>query len=164
MIEHWAKTRVLVIDEISFMSISDLKRLDIRLQKLLENRSLYGGMSIVFAGDFSQLEPIAASALPLYCSSFETRRLWHDAINCFLELKGKHRFKDDTEWGEILLRFREGRPTHQDIIEVNKRVVGRRTKIPKNIKYGTRMNKVRDRLGPAPGCPTFLRGITSGPN
>ena len=55
-----------------------------------------------------------------------------------------HRFKDDLEWGYILRRLREGNPTKADLQEINSYVVTKNTKLPNDLKYGARFNKVRD--------------------
>ena len=151
-IKQWkGQTKILIIDEISFMSIDDLAKLDTRLVKLMgnANESLYGGCNIIFCGDFSQLEPISNKEKPLYVESFQSRRLWHDAINCFISLEGNWRFKDDKEWGEILTCMHDGNPTENDLHEINKRVVTPSTKLPSNLKYGTYRNKVRDTINTA---------------
>jgi len=87
--EAWARTRLLIVDEVSFMSCKKLVRLNQNLRFLKENfTSLYGGINIVFCGDFRQLEPIGTKDLPLYMAQGEAEQLWQEAINCFLELKG----------------------------------------------------------------------------
>ena len=68
----------------------------------------YGGLSIIFSGDLRQLEPVGKGKNPVYqddCPEFK------DWINSYIELNGKHRFKDDAEWGELLFRFRDGNVT-----------------------------------------------------
>ena len=56
-IKEWEDVRILVIDEISFMKDFELKRLDMRLRELRRDRAKpFGGLSIIFAGDFRQLE------------------------------------------------------------------------------------------------------------
>jgi hypothetical protein len=65
------------------------------------------------------LEPVHGT--PLYHEpSFA---LWHDWINCYVELTGQHRFKDDPEFGNILQRIREGCPTAEDIAKINTLIV-----------------------------------------
>jgi hypothetical protein len=53
---QWQDVQILIIDKISFMSNSILRTLDRKL-KGIENRTLaFGGFSIIFSGDFHQLE------------------------------------------------------------------------------------------------------------
>jgi hypothetical protein len=107
--QEWKHTRLLIIDEISFMSVTKLVSLNRVLKKLRENYvEIYGGINVFFCGDFKQLEPVGNSDLPIYKATGAEKQLFHEAINCFLELKGLHRFRDDVQWGKVLMRFREG--------------------------------------------------------
>ena len=119
-ITEWKEARSLIIDEISFASKDALTKLDRTLRKLRQClHDKCGNMSIVFTGDFSQLEPIGGE--PLCCDlSFPK---WHHWINCFWELQGQHRFKNDPVHGAIMKRFREGIPTAADFEMINSRVV-----------------------------------------
>jgi hypothetical protein len=121
-IEEWAHARLVIVDEISFASSGDLIKLNARLQALKEtDRQKFGNLHIIFTGDFSQLEPI--TGLPLY---YETNfPMWHDWVNCFIELTGQHRFKTDLLFGAIMHRIHEGCPTIADIVLLNSRVLNR---------------------------------------
>ena len=105
--------RLVIIDEISFASKRDFEKLSKNLKYLMQKKMKdYGGVSIVFAGDFSQLEPVGS--VPIYkdgniCPEF------HSQLDTFIELEGQHRFNKDPEWGRMLKRFREGDPTEDDI-------------------------------------------------
>jgi hypothetical protein len=41
-------------------------------------------------------------------------------VNCFIELEGAHRFKNDPRWGKFLVCFRNGELTEEDIVWVKK--------------------------------------------
>ena len=56
--EEWKGVKIVFIDECSFFGIEDLQNLDKKLRLLRERNKPYGGVSIVFAGDFNQLKPI----------------------------------------------------------------------------------------------------------
>jgi hypothetical protein len=119
-IQEWAETRMVIVDEISFSSKKELNLLNDRLCKLKNKRSeKYGGLHMVFAGDFAQLEPVGAH--PLYRE--RNFALWHDYINCFIELKGQHRYNGDLEYGGIMRRFQEGTPTAEDFKMINSRCI-----------------------------------------
>ena len=60
-----------------------------------------------------------------------------------------HRFKDDPEHGERLLRFRNGTVTKEDITHINKRVVTAETELPEDIRYATYFNRDRDSINAA---------------
>ena len=75
--------------------------------------------------------------------------IFKNNVNCFIELKGLHIFKEDLEWGKLLYRFRNGKVTKADIESINKRVVDINTKLPSNIKYATYYNRDRDAINTA---------------
>lgn len=106
----------------------------------------YGGVNVVFSGDFYQLDPPGSDKQPLYedsCCEFE------DFINTFLELNGQHRFKDDPEWGDILTRFREGKMTSDDIRKINAIILSKKDNILPNLRYATYFNRDRDSINAA---------------
>jgi hypothetical protein len=105
-------------------------------------------MHIVFAGDFFQLEPVLSKNGPLFKTPCEE---FNGSINCYIELKGMHRFQEDPEYGRFLLKLREGNGTENDISWINERVVKNgKTKdgdsIPVDVKYCTYDNKDRDAI------------------
>jgi hypothetical protein len=82
---------------------------------------LYGGINIVFVGDFLQLPPVVGK--PIYSDFGDIH--WHGTLNsCVILDQGLHRFKKDPEWGEILSRIYCGHTTEEDINKLNARVVG----------------------------------------
>jgi hypothetical protein len=104
----------------------------------------YGGLNIVFSGDLQQLKPVNESSVcDTDCPQFE------DWTNCYIELEGKHRFKDDPEWGELLFRFRNGFPTTEDIRKINERICVCASELPSNIRYATFTNRDRDAINTA---------------
>ena len=85
--KQWKEARLLILDEISFAGKPIIVKLDHRLCELKEKpMSRYGGLNVVFAGDFAQLEPVKAE--PSYALRDFTQ--WHSWINCFLDLKGNN--------------------------------------------------------------------------
>jgi hypothetical protein len=63
-----------------------------------------------------------------------------------MELLGMHRFRDDPEWGQLLLRFRNGEPHINDINKINTRVIKNQEILPYDVKYATYLNKNRDSI------------------
>ena len=145
--DEWNNTRMLIVDEISFASKSDFQKIHSNLCKLKRNiGKSYGGLNIVFSGDLRQLEPIGKYNPPIYkdtCVEFEH---W---VNCFIEMNGLHRFKDNMAWGLMLRRFRDGTVTKEDLQEINKHVVGSDFTPPDDIQYATYKNKDRDAINAA---------------
>ena len=57
--EEWQRVRILIIDGISFFTRKNLKKLDRHLKNILGRQDKpFGGLHIVFSGDFHQLRPV----------------------------------------------------------------------------------------------------------
>jgi hypothetical protein len=130
------------------MCASDIKNLNEHLQTLMDqSRVLYGGLDVVFMGDFSQLPAIRGTQL------YERTPIcvdWFDGINTFIELHGRWRFKDDPEYGEVCWRFHEGRPTDADFDLLDKRWIGGSgEELPAGISYAVYSNRERDTINTA---------------
>lgn len=142
------QVRLLIIDEISFFKASDVQKLDSKLKRLTGVNKAYGGVSIVFSGDFHQLKPICSEAEVLYSGSAAAVN-WENSINCAIFLDKSHRFKEDPEYGEILKRMRLGETTMNDRKEINKRVINKKTGVippedEQNLCYACPTNKERN--------------------
>ncbi len=66
---EWQDVRIVVIDKVSFMSDSILKTLDRKLKEIGNQSLTFGGFTIIFAGDFRQLNPVGAKDTELLFSS-----------------------------------------------------------------------------------------------
>ena len=140
--------KILIIDEISFFKTSDMQKLDQQLRKLTGRSKIFGGISIVFSGDFHQLKPICSEGEVLYSGSASATS-WEQALNCAIFLNNSHRFKDDPEYGRILERMRMGETTLADREEINMRVINPKNGIvppsdEPNISYACGTNKQRN--------------------
>ena len=147
---NWPVTKILIIDEISMATPTLFKSLDKNLKILTGNRrSLYGGIHIVFTGDFMQLAPV--QGIPIY-QNFEDY-FWHQCLNSAVFLDERnHRFCNDPVWGEILGRVQLGIPTEEDLNLVNERVLDKVT-LPTivdcketKLVYGCYTNKKRNQI------------------
>lgn len=147
MKEDYTDTRLVIIDEISFASVEAIEKIHECLIELSKTPfRKYGAMNIVFAGDYSQLDPVRAKHKVWQRSDMPE---FHKALNCFIELCGKHRFLKDPEWGERLLRFRGGIPTFEDIDVINEHCHISNRIPPKHIQVATYYNKNRDAINSA---------------
>jgi PIF1-like helicase len=114
----WANARLLIIDEVSFMSVQEVELLDEKLRTLMRrHNSLYGSINVLFCGDFCQLEPVTGK--PLYSTKHSNKK-WINSINCYVELLGLWRFQNDPRWGQILSRIRNDMYISHDINAINK--------------------------------------------
>ena len=148
-IDDFADARLIIVDEISFASPGDIRKIYKHLTVLMgEQFQPYGGINIVLAGDFSQMEPVRADTL-----YSERVPEFHDSLNCFIELDGTWRFLKDPQWGQTLLRFRNGQATVQDIRHINETCNINTKPPPPKIQIATYQNKDRD----AVNCSMFER-------
>ena len=88
------------------------------MKDLTGNPAIFGGVSVIFAGDFHQLMP--CNGKPLYKSKCVEVK----AINNIMFLHMSHRFDKDPEYGSLLQRFCYGRASKKDIQKINTRFIG----------------------------------------
>jgi hypothetical protein len=103
-INEWGDVRILVIDEVLFMSDSILKKPNRQLTQIGNRTKSFDGFSIIFAGYFHQLEPICSTESELLFSSESTQQ-WDQNINAIIILDNNHHFKEDPEYGKMLKRM-----------------------------------------------------------
>ena len=116
--EKWIGTKMLFIDEVSFMTSSNLDNLDGKLRSLTQKSDiLFGDVSIIFVGDFHQMHPVKGT--PLY----KIDTVQFTSINSAVFLNRSHRFKEDAPFGELLRKFRNGTITKDDILFINSRFI-----------------------------------------
>ncbi|MFC1613386.1 PIF1 family DEAD/DEAH box helicase [Patescibacteria group bacterium] len=88
------RTTTLIIDEISMLSATQLDSVNEICQRIRENIMPFGGMQIVFCGDFFQLPPIKKSIMgnAIFCYA---SNVWQtmDIKVCYLD--EQHRQKDN---------------------------------------------------------------------
>ena len=142
MKEDFKDCLMIIVDEVSFASKESLILLDRKLRELKRQPDLrFGGIHVVFAGDFSQLAPPGGT--PLY--KHEHFIIWNDWIHTFFELRTNHRFHDDPAWGQLLADFRDEGPSRAQVDLINTRVIGsdegpREDELPADAAYATTKN------------------------
>ncbi len=109
----WQDVQNLIVDEVSFMSDKNLNTLDVKLKEIGNKAKPFGRFSIIFAGDFCQLEPVGSTEFNLLFSSLSSRH-WDNCIDAIIILDNDHRFKEDPEYGQMLKRMWNGDLTTED--------------------------------------------------
>jgi len=132
----WKNVKILIIDEISMASVDIINKLNSHLNKFrrevaseyhnLPPNMVFGGYHIIFSGDFRQIPPVCAGDEQLL---YKNPGLWENSINVAIILKNSHRFKNDPEYGEIMMRMWKGTYSEEDINKINERLIGR-TQLP----------------------------------
>jgi ATP-dependent DNA helicase PIF1 len=98
-VDNWL-TDILVVDEVSMMSKSLFELLDTIGKKLRKSEKPFGGIQLVFCGDFYQLPPIDDS----FC--FESE-LWNTTFDKTIIFTKNYRQQDDG-FQKVLNEVREG--------------------------------------------------------
>jgi hypothetical protein len=105
------------------MSNSIFRTLDKKLKDIGNRNQPFGGISIIFAGDFRQLEPVGSNDKELLFSSKSSGH-WDNCINAIIILDNDHCFKEDPLYGQMLKRMWNGELSIEDRKRINTRVIG----------------------------------------
>ena len=119
----------LIIDECSMMGFPLLCQINARLNQLKAHINgpskdvWYGGINVIFCGDFHQLPPVQAKAIysPAITHLLLGRNLWTDFVT-FTELTDIVRTKGDDNFTALCHRLREGKHTDEDVKQLESRV------------------------------------------
>ena len=125
-----SKVKILIIDEISFMTVKQLRKISKRLQELFGCATPFGGLSVIFSGDFRQLEQGKTTDKELLYTT-HSGLYFENLLNSALILQNDHRFKEDPEFGKILTDMWFDDLSIEQKQELNKRVVMNTTMLPK---------------------------------
>jgi ATP-dependent DNA helicase PIF1 len=104
----WLSTNLLIVDEVSMMSMKIFELLDYLGQKIRKSSRPFGGIQVIFSGDFFQLPPVPDrddADTGKFC--FESAR-WSATFDCQIELKTNFR-QSDGEFARILNQIRVGK-------------------------------------------------------
>jgi ATP-dependent DNA helicase PIF1 len=117
---QWSKIKVLIIDEVSMMSLKIFEILDSIGKKVRKNLlQPFGGIQIVFSGDFYQLPPVGNDDISAaFC--FESAR-WTKTFECIIQLKTIFR-QTDSVYAEILNQIRVGKLFKSSLDILNRHV------------------------------------------
>jgi hypothetical protein len=118
----WQDVQTLIVDEVSFMSDKILEALDVKLNEIGNTVKPFGGFSIIFTGDFCQLEPVGSMKFDLMFSSLSSKH-WDNCINAIIVLDNIHCFKEDQEYGKMLKRMWNGDFSTEDCKRLNTIVI-----------------------------------------
>jgi ATP-dependent DNA helicase PIF1 len=113
--KNWKTTSVLVVDEVSMLSYKLFELLD-KIGRVIRNAPHlpFGGIQLIFSGDFFQLPPVGNRDDPESGQFCFEHPLWDNTfdVSCQIQLKKIFRQKDD-EYAGILNQIREGKITRK---------------------------------------------------
>ncbi|KKR84622.1 MAG: PIF1 helicase [Candidatus Uhrbacteria bacterium GW2011_GWF2_41_16] len=106
------ETNVLIIDEISMLDAATLQLVDKVCRTIRKKEQSFGGMQVVFVGDFFQLPPVSreGEAPPLYAFLSETWT-WAEPLVCYLS---EHHRQEEKQFLSLLRNVRTGYVTSSD--------------------------------------------------
>lgn len=109
------RTRVLIIDEISMLdatTLDDVERVVSRIKARLFSDKPFGGMQVIFVGDFFQLPPVPNDPREKVKFAFESKA-WEAARPVFCYLTEQHR-QEDPAFLSVLTKMRRGELADSD--------------------------------------------------
>jgi ATP-dependent DNA helicase PIF1 len=119
---RWKSIKILIIDEVSMMNVRMFELLD-KIAKVIRRSEMpFGGIQIIFSGDFYQLPPVCPNEEVQFC--FESP-LWNKTFTT-IELKTFFRQTDPT-FIKILMQVREGE-LEKDSIDILNTLIGKEKK------------------------------------
>jgi ATP-dependent DNA helicase PIF1 len=123
-LKNWKNTSVLVVDEVSMLSYKLFELLD-KIGRTLRGADHlpFGGIQIIFTGDFFQLPPVGNRDDPDSSKFCFESELWNEAfdITCQIQLNKIFRQKDE-EYATILNQIREGKITRKSCDKLTEKV------------------------------------------
>lgn len=122
--KNWKSVDILIVDEVSMMSLKIFNILDKIGRNIRKKAIPFGGMQIIFAGDFYQLPPVGDMddrETSQFC--FESK-IWNEVFQHQVELTKIFRQKDQV-YVKILNEIRIGKIKKSTIRALNK-LVGRK--------------------------------------
>lgn len=122
LLKTWRQVRTLIIDEISMMSVRIFELLDDIGRVVRGVNRPFGGIQLIFTGDFFQLPPIGQADSPDGKFCFESERWDHTFLpeNC-IELTTVFR-QTDPKYIEILREIRKGKLSDENAAVLRERV------------------------------------------
>ncbi|MDB5195525.1 MAG: ATPase, partial [Parcubacteria group bacterium] len=109
VVRRIAKAKVLIIDEISMLSSGALSMIDTIAREVRHDSRAFGGMQVVFCGDFFQLPPITRGGTPAEFAF--SSPAWRAATPLVCYLTEQHR-QDDDAYLSVLSAIRDGSFDH----------------------------------------------------
>jgi len=117
--KRWRETDLLIIDEISMLGAEFLDKLDFIGRDIRREKDKpFGGLQVIFIGDFLQLPPVNAKWA---FQSFVWKEMEADGSLYPFVLDEPKRY-DDVEWFKTLSRFRKADHTPADVKFLHSRV------------------------------------------
>lgn len=116
---RWEDISALVIDEISMIDGELLDKLDFIARKVRKNHHPFGGIQVIFCGDFFQLPPVSKDPDNPMKFAFDAQS-WKFGIKCSIMLQKVFRQQGDTTFIDMLNKMRIGEIDDKTDLEFKK--------------------------------------------
>lgn len=103
VVKEWRRTGILIVDEVSMMSLKVFEIIEAIGRGARKSSTPFGGMQVVFSGDFFQLPPVGTYGEP------ETERFCFESAIWFRVFPRKNHI-------ELTTLFRQTDPIYQEIL------------------------------------------------
>jgi ATP-dependent DNA helicase PIF1 len=137
---NWKGVDILIVDEVSMMSLKLFELLEYTARLCRKDVRPFGGIQVVFTGDFYQLPPVGNTDEPETCQFCFESLLWNQIFHNQIQLVTIFRQKDDL-YKKILNQIRVGRLTKSVLAKLKEyvgRTVEKDAQILPTILYPTR--------------------------
>ena len=123
-LKNWRKLDILIIDEVSMMSLKILLLLDAIAKKIYKNDKPFGGLQVIFTGDFYQLSPVFNNEkereASMYCFQHQ---LWNQIFPKENQIILKTIFRQNDQMILKILKYvRKGQITNNTIKALESRI------------------------------------------
>ena len=108
---NWRNTELLIVDEVSMISLNLFDILFKLGQEIRDNELPFGGIQLIFSGDFFQLPPVPNGGVDTGQFCFESEN-WFNTFDVSIQLKTNFR-QNDEEFARVLNDLRLGRLTEE---------------------------------------------------
>ena len=113
---NWENTDILIIDEISMMSSRIFELLNKIGKSIRNNNAPFGGIQIIFSGDFFQLPPVSED---IFCFQSEE---FNNCFDVIINLTKIYR-QSDLVYKKLLTNMRKGLITKKSIELLNNKII-----------------------------------------
>lgn len=130
--KNWTSTKVLIVDEVSMMSKRLFNLLDAIGKNIRKSAKPFGGIQVIFSGDFYQLPPVGNMNDPdteKFC--FESEH-WEETFDCQVMLDKVFR-QTNEDYIKVLHQVREGRLYKKGYELLKSRVIKDEDNLPTDI-------------------------------
>lgn len=108
LIQKWKRVDVLIIDEVSMLSLELFEFIDTIAKYLRKNQNPFGGIQMILVGDFFQLKPVNGELC------FKSQ-IWNKTVDMTTVLKTNHRQVGDKTYSKVCNEFRTNTLTEETL-------------------------------------------------